>query len=158
MNKEVKQVVDYAATLGFAGLVELGSGHYRMRHKSGEEIIFPATPSKPSWRGNKLAEIHRIAGRPKKPAATYKRAAAVAGFKPSAARAENTRWRESSGDPVGAALEAIREIDKRIADCAPRKDFDLLLGLASERIRQADILRSNYHPVPGLPVPHEDNR
>ena len=60
-KKEVAEVIRFAQTRGFVMEGLTGSGHWRLRHKSGSIIILSATPHGGSRnRKNALALIQRI--------------------------------------------------------------------------------------------------
>jgi hypothetical protein len=60
-HKAVREVIDYARSFGFTlrgGLT--GSGHWRLVHRSGRQVIIPATPSGKRWKKNSEALIRRM--------------------------------------------------------------------------------------------------
>ena len=67
-NKDVREVIKYAESLGFVLVEKLGrTRHIKMQHRgNGAILIIPSTPSAPSWRSNLEADIRRYArnGRP----------------------------------------------------------------------------------------------
>jgi hypothetical protein len=65
-RKEVREAIEEAKALGFEIIETGGSGkgarHVKMRHTgNGGMIVFPATPSSPSWRKNQRADAKRVA-------------------------------------------------------------------------------------------------
>lgn len=64
-RKEVREAIEEAQDLGFELIETSGSGkgarHVKMRHPNGGLIVFPATPSSPSWRKNQRADAKRVA-------------------------------------------------------------------------------------------------
>ena len=61
MRKEVKQIIELAEDHGFTHEGLTGSGHQRLRHKSGQIIILGSSPNGGKrWRQNTLSRIHRI--------------------------------------------------------------------------------------------------
>lgn len=64
-RKEVKEAIAEAEALGFeivnTGGAGKGARHVKMRHPNGGLIVFPATPSAPSWRKNQRADAKRVA-------------------------------------------------------------------------------------------------
>ena len=60
-KKEVAEVIRYAKARGFEVTGLTGSGHWRLRHKSGPIVILSATPHGGNrCRKNALALIQRI--------------------------------------------------------------------------------------------------
>lgn len=62
LGKDVRDVVKVAGQQGFSWDGKLtGSGHVKMIHENGGQMVIPATPGRYSWRRNALADIKRIA-------------------------------------------------------------------------------------------------
>lgn len=59
-RKDVHEMVSYAKKHGFSEEGMTGSGHWKMRHTSGEVLILSATPSGTRWRRNVRATIDKI--------------------------------------------------------------------------------------------------
>ena len=63
-RKEVMEAIKKAEALGFTVIeekVKRGARHVKMRHTNGGMIVFPATPSSPSWAKNQEADAKRVA-------------------------------------------------------------------------------------------------
>lgn len=62
VHKEVREVLNYARSLGFTVQDKLtGKGHIKLVLPNGTGTTVPCTPGKYTWRRNAMAELRRLA-------------------------------------------------------------------------------------------------
>lgn len=62
MHKEVREVVNYAKSLGFTVHDKItGKGHIKLTLPNGTGTTVPVSPGKYTWRRNAMADLKRLA-------------------------------------------------------------------------------------------------
>ena len=147
MNKDVKEVYDFALSLGFE--LQRYNGHYHMKHPNGAHVTIPGSPSDHKALKNTMADIRRVAGVRRQRSGrggqySHKKGT---GFVP-----EKSEGEQQARGRIDEWLRRVAEIDCELAEI--KRNPAGRMRHAEELIRRradlADLLQRKHQPVPEI--------